>query len=362
MALETNKGKQSEQPDKKVEKAKPRELGQSNVPAIGGAVGDIVPKDGQDRFLRFASTKPRLLAILAKKELSGQDEKEITAAYEACAEETMTAIVVDEVPKLAPVLGISEEKTAEYLEVYKPEDLKKMALVAQREELETEDVLSVDLALLEDGSYSGREKETLTVSMAHDALSRHLEEELSNAGMREAVREEDDNLDNLWERLVKEHDGDELAATEAYAQAAEDMLLGKKAEAKEKKVALSTEIVVEMFKLFNYDQKDIQAFVEFAVNTQEIIACENEETSVKLFFDEALRNFVKENALGVVLNERSNLYRRLRPVQIQALVDLELIPKEAMREVDPGEFGKTGDVLTTDSDWVYVDAMRHSDD
>ena len=353
MALETNKGKQREQPDKKVEKAKPRELGQSNVPAIGGAVGDIVPKDGQDRFLRFASTKPRLLAILAKKELSGQDEKEITAAYEACAEETMTAIVVDEVPKLAPVLGISEEKTAEYLEVYKPEDLKKMALVAQREELETEDVLSVDLALLEDGSYSGREKETLTVSMAHDALSRHLEEELSNAGMREAVREEDDNLDNLWERLVKEHDGDELAATEAYAKAAEDMLLGKKAEVAEKKVALSTETVVEIFKLFNYDQKDIQAFVEFAVNTQEITACESEEASVKLFFQKALSNFVKENAVGLVLNERSGLYKRLRPVQIEALVDREVLPKEALREIKTEGLGRTDDVLATEAGRLY---------
>jgi hypothetical protein len=339
----TNGTKERKGKPVEVEKS-PRLKGKPEAPVFGDLVKGIVPMEDHEMFFRYAVNRPRLLAIISKPELTQDDKDELAAAYDAFKEEEKksVALIWEEAVALAPLIGVSEEKTRSYLEVYKPEDLKKLALVAQREELEAKDVIDVDLSLLLDGSYLGRDRETLTVSSVHGTLTRLIDDELSRIGAHRAIRKEDTNLDTLWTRLLAQHEGDEEKAAAEYAQAAEEILATAKGKGSEKAgYTLEVDLVVSVFKLFNYHLGDIQSFLEHVEHNFNLETSSNAGDVERIIFSSLLGEFVEENANAIVLNERSSLYQRARARQIDTLVAMEEASLLATGEVkDTKPLGK----------------------
>lgn len=322
------------------------------APALGNMLKGIVPEADADGFMAFTSGKPRLRELVAKKKLTKNDKERLEAAYAGYLDsKKQTAIVKREAATLAPLLGVSEEKAGNYLEVYNPDQLKRLALVAQREELETGNVVDADMALMFDGSYLERDGETVTVSTVHAALTKLIGEELKTANARNAVQAQDVNLDNLWDVLVKKHDGDEEKAAAEYAEVAETMITGAKTLSKMPQYQLDMEKVLELFKLFDYNREDISTFLEYV---EHHFSLEPEDTAVsaeKLVFGTLLGEFVKENATGLSLNDRSTLFKSIKAKQVQALIDDGRLDKSAAiaaadaeiddeREEDPAEAAK----------------------
>jgi hypothetical protein len=334
------------------------------APALGKAFEAIVPAEAQEAFLAFAAKKPRLAAILAKKGIKQKDKEEIKAAYAAFSEERKqeqnhAAIVKVEAAGLAPLLGMSEEETGDYLELYNPQQLKQLAVVAQTQGLEAKDVVSVDAALLEDGSYLGRETETITVSGVHGALAKLIKEEVSRCATRKAVEAEDRNLDKLWVRLLKENDGDEEKAAAQYAVKAAEVLAGaeKKAVPNAEQI-LDTQLVVELFKLFNYDRQDIYLFLEYVDNNFSLKAGSSFGDGVEKVFEDMLADYIHENRNTVVLNDRSALYQKARTRQLTSMVEVGEIEAGALVELgSPSEEQHAASDTKNDEDGTDADAL-----
>jgi hypothetical protein len=290
--------------------------------AMGNLLKGIVPDSDHEAFLGFASKRPRLAEILAKPSLEGNDREEISAAYAVYLEsKRSTALVKQETTTLATVLGVKESVVEGYLELYKPAEIRELVVVAQEQGLQPKDLVAVDAALLEDGSYIGRRSETLTVSSVHDTLTKMVNAELEKFGGRKQVEKEDFNMDKLWAVLLKEFEGNEEKAAAAYAGRAEQMIKDAKARGRqEKPYQLSTEFVVEMFKLFNYNQEDLHSLLEYIEAEFSIPAdAVNPRTLVRELIMEAIGEYVAGAARTLVLNSRSDLYKSMRPVQIRAL-------------------------------------------
>ncbi len=288
--------------------------------ALGDIVKAVILGEDQEAFYTWAVKRPRVMELISKSELNQEDKDALSAAYKAFKEEEKrsTAIVKQEAASLAPLLGVSEKETAGYLEVYKPEQLQDLVVIAQREGAEAKDVVEIDLTLLLDGSYIEREKETVTVSSVHARLGKVAEQEFDLHASRKAIQKQDVKLDELWDRLLKEHNGDEIKAAEEYAQIATERLTETKTRAKTKKVEVSTEMVVEIFKLFNYDRDDVSEFMDF-VETKFRVGPGDSVNSLERIVDDLLQQFVEENAGRIILNDRSKFYSKARRTQIEVL-------------------------------------------
>ena len=308
------------------------------APALGNMLNGIVPEAEADAFMAFACGKPRLRELVAKKKLTADDKERLRAAYAGHLEaKKQTAIVRREAAILAPLLGISEEKAGSYLEVYNPDQLKDLALVANREELEADTVIGIDMELLLDGSYFDREKETITVSNVHAALTKLMGEELKVAGTRGAVQAQDMNLDNAWEMLVKKHDGDEEKAAVEYTQVAEQLIKGAKAGSKMPQYQLAIEQVLELFKLFDYNREDIDAFLEYVQHEFALSSDDTVSSAERLVFSRLLGDFIEQNANTLSLNERSTLFKSAKARQTEALIKDGRLDKSAAVGMDAGE-------------------------
>jgi hypothetical protein len=305
------------------------------APALGKAFENVVPVEMQESFLSFAASRPRLMAVLAKQDTSQADVKTVEAAYAVfCEEKKKTAIMAAEAANLAPLLGMNEGEAEGFLEIYKPEQLKQLALVAQKEGFEAKDVISIDAALLTDGSYIGRELETVTVSGVHGALTKIITDEVLRSKTRVEIEEQDEGLDDLWERILKENNGDEEKAAEQYVTAAAERLSGAKRKAEsEAKQSLNTKLVVELFKLFNYDRKEIGDFLEFVEHEFSLCSGKGFGDGVKHVFEEMLAEYIDERCGCVVLNERSNLFANARAWQLNSLVEAGEVGEGALMEL-----------------------------
>lgn len=295
-----------------------------SVPVLGDASASLIPAEDQNAFLAFASRRPRIMEILAKPELNDGDREALGAAYAAYKEEkVVTALVKVESVSLAPVIGIPEDEVTGLLEVYRPAKLRELVVVAQREGVEARDLILIDAALLEDGSYIGREQETVAVSAVHSRLTKLVNDELKRHAKQHAVRAEDTNLDTLWDRLVQKHGGDEAEAAEEYKRAAAEILTrATKKTTDAEKFELNRDLVVELFKLFNYEKDEIYAFLEYVEHNLDLGKKKQAVKDVEnLIFDDLLEEYVEERAKELVLNERSNLYARARAIQLGALVE-----------------------------------------
>lgn len=188
----------------------------TKVPIFGDVVKGLIAEADHEKFAAFASKRPRLADVLGKKELTEKDKEEIKAAYSVFKQENtiQKAILKQTVAELSTVLGVSKGKTREYLEVYKPEQVRALVAVAESEELNAKDVIAIDLTLIMDGSYSGRRRETTSISLAHARLCEVICGEYGAYRKRDILAKQDQNMDTLWDRLLKEFGGDEEKAAE----------------------------------------------------------------------------------------------------------------------------------------------------
>ena len=308
--------------------------------------------------MAFASKKGRLAAILAKAEPDAKDKDELTAAYKAFQESGADHAATD-APRLAialgalgTALGVSEKKVRDYLSVYKQEDLLKLAAVAASQGTGVEETIDIDMALMDDGSYAGREQETVTLSSVHATLTKIINSELARSSSQQAIQQEDVNLDKAWDELVKKHDGDEEAAAKEYAKLAERVLGKAKEKTKESRsYQLSTSGVVELLKLLNYDREDVHEFLGYVEANLHLSSGEGRENIHGIIFDELLNNFVVANTATLVLNERSKYFKKARATQLEANVASEgpvtgdelLTPKMPKEKGENGEQGEEGE-------------------
>jgi len=307
----------------KGEDTQPGKLRKGVAPNVFANLQGIVPQERTEAFIAFASGKDRLFRILRKDKdnWNESDVNELKAAYKAFEEqETRTALVLAEAPKLALTLGLKEEKVRGYLEVYNPDQLRKLGKVAQEQGSTTEETIEIDLGLINDGSYADRESETVTLSSVQASLNRIVNKELEGHASREAIRSEDENLDNQWEALLKKHKGNEMAAAEEYQKIAEGVLDAAASSAVEeaKPFSFQPDQVVELLKLFNYDREDVHRFLEHVELNFSLGPDDTEEKIPQIVFKEMLGSFAVENAGSLVLNERSKYYRPVRLEQLSA--------------------------------------------
>lgn len=326
---------------KAVDKTEKSVFPKGNAPALCATLKGIVPEPEHESFMQFVSKRPRVLDILGKAESNEEDRENLRTAYNAFEQEKRkTALVKSEAVSLAVVLGMPQQDVEGYLEIYDPDQLRDLGRLAQTEGISTRDVIETDVALLKDGSYSGRRKETITVSMVHGELLKLINSELERNAGQEAIRAEDENFDNAWEQLVEKHKGDHGAAAKEYEALAKAVLTGKKKEAKFEPFQLSTDSVVELFKLFNYDQGDILEFLEYAKSEFSLVGVSRDEIT-KLLFRDLICDFIRKDPISYVLNQRSKYYNKARAVQMKAQKELESPPERRMDpeddEAEPAE-------------------------
>ncbi len=272
--------------------------------------------DEQESFLRFIKDKPRLMTLLRKETLTNEDKNQLEAAYTAFKNEReRRALVKREAPTIAATLGISENEAEGYLEFYSQEHITKLVVLATEIGVDPKNLMRIDAALMEDGSYATRREETIAVSTVHAELEVVITREFKVVASKAAVDAKDVSLDALWDLIVEKHQGDEQKAAEEYATEAGRILDEAKKSAREiKPYKLSTALVVEILKLFNYNTMDVHAFMDYA---REVFRLDNTNTlEIPKMIVRVVEDFVREHARSLVLNSTSKLYRCMRIVQL----------------------------------------------
>ncbi|MEM4359432.1 MAG: hypothetical protein QXT45_02775 [Candidatus Bilamarchaeaceae archaeon] len=295
-------------------------------------LADIVPLDRQFDFLEWLNNHPRAMESLKKGvivtgELQGAYQQYLkeTGSY-AKAKETALALVNPQ--QLAAMISVPQEKVERLLTIYTPEQLKSIAVLSQRCETDFDIVVKIDEALLNDGSYVERLEETKEVVLAYGAIKNAVNDELKASASLERKRMLDAPLDKLWGELLKKHNGDEEKAAEEYAKVAEAKLKGIEMDSFHE-VEIDKELVVEIFKLLNYDPKDLDAFVEYLESNIKVTSPEDVEKAI----EKTLKEFVAKNRGEIVLNERSVLYGK---VVESVAKETERVEEEAEEEAKPG--------------------------
>lgn len=278
-----------------------------NPDRLFGKLSGVVPVSEQSAFTEWLGKHPRAMEGLKKGIIS---TGELNSAYQQYVKETRggeekkNALATVNPEQIAAMISVPQEKVEKLLELYNPEYLKSLAVLSQRCESDFETVVTVDEALLHDGSYIDRPEETKEVVLACEAIEKMVNSGLQDAAKLKAKRQHDVPLDNLWEKLMEEHEGDEKKAAEAYAKEAEERLTGATGESF-KPVKIDRQMMVEIFKLFNYSQDDLDKFVEYASVHLEVASADNVED----ILGKVLKEFIDVTD-GVVLNERSIFYSR----------------------------------------------------
>ncbi len=318
--------------------------------AVGGLVGKLLQGADQERFLAWASQRPRLAALLATKDPEPGDEAEVKLAIEAFRKEaTETAIVAAKAPQLARDLEMDEETVRDYLDVYSPAQVEAIALAAITADLDPESTLAVDLELMEDGCFGDRLRQSLMVARVHQELAallkRVMEEHIADMEQAAAAA----TSDAAWKRISDRHmalviteenpdgkygsdDEAESAAAQEYVQFQERLLAPDSITEGVDIRTLPPSSVVELFKLFNYDMDDLEMFLKYALETLGANMVPRDGEIIELMFSLTLPDFVVDNAKSLVLNERSYLYDGLNMLQMQEVARLHIEPEPEQDE------------------------------
>jgi len=278
-------------------------------------ISGFVPLDEQKAFAEWLNTHQRAWTNLTKGLLTFG---ELSAAYQQYLKEKKPSTVVKETAlsvidpqQFSAMVSVSQEKVEGLLQVYNPEYLKSLAVLSQRCESDFDTTVEVDKALLNDGSYINRYEETKEVVLAYEELKKAMNSALRTAASLAAKRKHDVPLDKLWDELLKEFEGDEIKAAEVYAKEAERRLSGIDTEPF-KPVELDKQLVVEIFKLLNYDPNDLDDFVQYAKDNIKITSSEEAEEALIA----VLAEFHDERE-DIILNENSSLYKRVAGERIK---------------------------------------------
>ncbi len=272
-------------------------------------LGGFVPPDEQKNFVEWLNDHPRAMENLAKGILT---TGELNAAYQQYVKETKSG---EEVKKnalarinpqqFAAMISVPQEKVEKLLDLYNPDYLKSLAILSQKCESDFETAAEVDEILLDDGSYIDRLEETKEVVLAYEALKKAINSDLAAAESLAAKRMHDVSLDKLWDYLLEEFEGDATKAAEVYAKEAADRLGGIKTRPFEP-VELDKQLVVEIYKLLNYNAEDLDVVVQYAVHNINVISRDDAEQALLKAVAESI-----DKMEGVVLNERSVFYGRV---------------------------------------------------
>lgn len=324
------------------------------VPVLGGPVAKIVPAEEHEAFLAFAKEKIRLFALVVKNKLTPDEERNIRLGYEAFKKErTSTALIKSDAAALAPVLSMKTSEVARFLEDYTTKQITALAAVAQELGTEPKHVIRIDHALMMDGSYIRRSEETKAVAQAHARIVDVIRDEITKHHVS-FTADEDYEADQCEATLLKEYKGNQRAADEAYIKKMMEKLLAKKqaAIATAAKFKVSEALIVEIFKLLNYNTSDIEMFAEYFEQKFSLDKVRKlTQTELEDAIKEVVMAFVYGLAGELVLNSRSELHAEARRAQIKGLKE-----KGLYGPLNGLSFEISEDMLDQDKDMLDQDA------
>lgn len=293
----------------------------ARTPILGGPVAKIVPEAEHDAFLAFAKQKPRLLAMVVKGTLTGNEETNVKMAYAEFKDgEKSTALVKHVAATTAVALKIPVEEAEAHLAVLSETEITAIAVAAAQWGTEPKCAVRIGALVREDGSYVTHMDETKTVSITHARLQNLIKEAFELA---KADTEQTTYAGTLpeWRKIQNIKDeGERKAAEKQWIAATEKKLMGAKAATKSQDAGeLAEEVVFEIFQLLNYDTHDIDKFVDGFESDFSVDAQTRTRQDVVDAVEDTVMRFVKDQGHSVVLNQRSTLYDRARKVQLEEI-------------------------------------------
>jgi len=290
-----------------------------------------MPRREWNSFKYFALEDPEVREKLKKGELDDLEKIAILKRY-ARSRKEMVASLKAKAAELAPVLGITRAEARKYLEYYRPEQLRELAMAALREGFKPGKLIAIDLMLLEDGFYPGRLQDAMLVCSFRARACAAIAQAYGMCEVGTEAGEQEAELAALWNEVLSRHNGDaEKAEAEFNEKAAELMTSGGKRERAPYEIGMSQ--AFEFFKLFEYDRDVMQDFAEyfcenFTLHPEDEFKTPDELRDRKHKAPHALKVpgivlhvlkcFVAERGENLVLNERSRYYSAVEDIYREA--------------------------------------------